>query len=64
MYVYMYVSVHMCVYSCTYYNVCIKQCFLIGSYGVPLTQRASYLTQHLGPDGAVNYDYIVTYIHV
>ena len=54
----------MCVYSCTYYNVCIKQCFLIGSYGVPLAQRASYLTQHLGPDGAVNYDYIVTYIHV
>ena len=59
----------MCRYICVYThvhitNVCIKQCFLIGSYGVPLAQRASYLTQHLGPDGAVNYDYIVTYIHV
>ena len=37
--------------------------FLISSYGVPLTQRASYLAQHsslFGPDGAVNYDYIIT----
>ena len=37
--------------------------FLISSYGTPLTQRASYLAQHsslFGPDGAVNYDYIVT----
>ena len=37
--------------------------FLISSYGAPLAQRASYLAQHsslFGPDGAVNYDYIVT----
>ena len=38
--------------------------FLISSYGTPLTQRASYLAQHnsyFGPDGTVNYDYIVTH---
>ena len=37
--------------------------FLIGSYDPPLAQRASYLVLHsslFGPDGAVNYDYIVT----
>ena len=37
--------------------------FLISSYGTPLAQRASYLVLHsslFGPDGAVNYDYIVT----
>ena len=37
--------------------------FLISSYGAPLAQRASYLALHsslFGPDGAVNYDYIVT----
>ena len=37
--------------------------FLISSYGAPLAQRASNLAQHsflFGPDGAVNYDYIVT----
>ena len=37
--------------------------FLISSYGAPLAQRASYVAQHsslFGPDGAVNYDYIVT----
>ena len=37
--------------------------FLISSYGAPLAQRASYLAQHsylFEPDGAVNYDYIVT----
>ena len=37
--------------------------FLISSYGAPLAQRASYLPLHsslFGPDGAVNYDYIVT----
>ena len=36
---------------------------LISSYGAPLAQRASYLAQHsslIGPDGAVNYDYIIT----
>ena len=33
------------------------------SYGAPLGQRASYLALHsslFGPDGAANYDYIVT----
>ena len=37
--------------------------FLISSYGAPLAQSASYLSVHsslFGPDGAVNYDYIVT----
>ena len=37
--------------------------FLISSYGAPLAQRASYLALHsslFGPDGKVNYDYIVT----
>ena len=37
--------------------------FLINSYGTPLAQRASYLALHsslFGPDGAINYDYIVT----
>ena len=37
--------------------------FLTSSYGAPLAQRASYLAQYrslFGPDGAVNYDYIVT----
>ena len=36
--------------------------FLISSYGAPFAQRASYLALHsslFGPDGAVNYDYIV-----
>ena len=37
--------------------------FLISSYGTPLAQRVSYLALHsslFGPDGTVNYDYIVT----
>ena len=37
--------------------------FLINSYGAPLAQRGSYLALHsslFGPDGTVNYDYIVT----
>ena len=37
--------------------------FLISSYDAPLAQRASYLALHsslFGPDGAVNYDYIIT----
>ena len=37
--------------------------FLISSYGAPLAQRASFLalhSSHFGPDGTVNYDYIVT----
>ena len=36
---------------------------MISSYGTPLAQRAFYLAQHsslFGPNGAVNYDYIVT----
>ena len=36
--------------------------FVISLYGAPLTQRASYFVLHsflFGPDGAVNYDYIV-----
>ena len=52
-----------------YYAFCLalKSCFvtafLISSYSAPFAQRASYLTLHsslFGPDGAVNYDYIVT----
>ena len=38
---------------------------LISSYGTPLAQRAFYLELYsslLGPDGAVNYDCIVTNI--
>ena len=37
--------------------------FLISLYGAPLAQRASYLPQYsflFEPDGAVNYDYIIT----
>ena len=37
--------------------------FFISSYAAPLALRASYLALHsslFGPDGAVNYDYIVT----
>ena len=36
--------------------------FLIGLYGAPLAQRASYLALHnsLWASGAINYDYIVT----
>ena len=46
----------MYIYTCT-------AVVLISSYGAPLAQRASYLALHsslFGPDGAVNYDYIVT----
>ena len=35
----------------------------MSSYGAPLSQRASHMAQHsslFGPDGTVNYDYIVT----
>ena len=45
-----------CIYTCT-------SEFLIGSYGAPLAQSASYLalhSSHVGPDGTVNYDYIIT----
>ena len=44
-------------------NTCTIYTLLISSYGAPLAQRASYLALHsslFGPDGAVNYDYIVT----
>ena len=37
--------------------------FLISSYGAPLAQRTSNLGLHsslFGPDGEVNYDYIIT----
>ena len=37
--------------------------FFIRSYGTPFAQKASYLalhSSHFWPDGAVNYDYIVT----
>ena len=46
-----------------YRNNTYMSVFLISSYGAPLPQRASYLALHsylFGPDGAVNYDYIVT----
>ena len=65
----------LCVHTCTStynYNYCtcsyihvqvLVPEFLISSYGAPLAQTASYLAQHsflFGPDGTVNYDYIVT----
>ena len=37
--------------------------FFIRSYSTPFAQKASYLalhSSHFGPDGAVNYDYIVS----
>ena len=60
MYTYMYM------YICTYMYICdsmYMSVFLIRSYGTPLAQRTSYLALHssfFGPDGTVNYDYIVT----
>ena len=39
------------------------QCFDKLIWHTPLAQTASYLAQHsslFGPDGAVNYDYIIT----
>ena len=55
------------VYTCTCTYTCTVDVhtpvFLISLYGAPLAQRASYLALHsclFGPDGAVNYDYIVT----
>ena len=44
-------------------SLSIYYLFLISSYGTPLAQRASNLAEHsflIGPDGAVNYDYIIT----
>ena len=53
--------------TCTSCNKTFNGLFLsvclISSYGTPLAQRASYLGLHsslFGPDGAVNYDYIIT----
>ena len=57
-YIHTYVHTYVCTYICTY----IPE-VLISSYGAPLAQRASYLALHsslFGPDGAVNYDYIVS----
>ena len=50
-------------YSMLLVNSIHAAVFLISSYGAPLTQRTSYLalhSSHFGPDGTVNYDYIVT----
>ena len=62
------VHVHTCIYTymytCTFVFPHVTEAvFLISSYDAPLAQRASYLALHsslFGPDGAVNYDYIVT----
>ena len=50
-------SVYVCVRPSVYMYVSV---FLISLYGAPLSQRASYLALLFGPDGTVNYDYIVT----
>ena len=50
------------IHTCIHVHVCTSE-FLISSYGTPLAQRASYVAHHnslFGPDGAGNYDYIVT----
>ena len=54
-----------CIIILAFSNVTRKSpsVFLISLYGAPLAQRASYLalhSSHFGPDGTVNYDYIVT----
>ena len=71
MYMYMYIYIIVC-NSCIDVHVFSQllaifpdwlAVFLISSYGAPLAQRTSYLAQHsylFGPDGTVNYDYIVT----
>ena len=57
---------YVCLFVCVCTCVCVYTCvsvFLISSYGAPLAQRVSNLAQRsslFGPDGAVNYDYIVT----
>ena len=52
------ITIHTCIHvHCMYIRVFDK---LIGT---PLAQRASYVAHHnslFGPDGAGNYDYIVT----
>ena len=65
---YIYVcTVYACIHVCMHMYLCIYMYIhfsvLISLYGAPLAQIASYLAQHnslFGPDGAVNYDYIVT----
>ena len=52
-YMYKYSIVHVYMYAL----------FLINLYGTPLAHGASFLALHsylFGPDGAVNYDYIIT----
>ena len=61
MYMYIY-YIYTCTCTCMHVLVCMPV-FLVSSCGAQLAQRASYLAQHsslFGPDGAVNYDYIVT----
>ena len=51
-----------CCFAQIYIYIILTE-FLISSYDAPLAQRASYLALHsslFGPDGTVNYDYIVT----
>ena len=50
-------------YGEKHYSYNCVSVFLISSYGAPLAKRASYLALHsslFGPDGTVNYAYIVT----
>ena len=59
---YMYINTYMYMYIHTYIHTYILM-FSTSLYGTPLAQRASYLALHSSifvPDGAVNYDYIVT----
>ena len=54
------------IFSFIVYTYIVSQTvFLISSSGVPLAQRVSYLASHsslFGPDGTVNYDYVITKI--
>ena len=57
----MYMNIHVRTeHTCTCIHVPV---FLISSYGAPLSKTECYLALHsslIGPDGAVNYDYIIT----
>ena len=64
-------STCICTSTCTHetdrksfvWQLTFNSSVLISSYGAPLAQRASYLAHYsslFGPDGPVNYDYIVT----
>ena len=49
-------------FVCPCAHMCTSE-FLMSSYDTPLAQRAFYLALHsslFGPDGTVNYDYIIT----